>query len=199
MQRMDKQIFIAIICTLAFPILTVAAAYQSASQKHFFVAGYAGIEKPNVNGSMQIENGSDYPLPYNFDNYSTTTNTAASAALEAGYRWYTETRYIPSFAVSLRYQHLFSNDIGNTIQQYSLSDFTNYTYQWNVVSDIFVLLGKLNLFECHHVMPYLTAGGGVTYNRATNYAETPYPGITPRISPGFNDNTSSYLPIWCWP
>jgi len=154
-----------------------------------FVAGYVGVEKPNINSHMTVNNGSGYAPPYDLDNYSTNENTAASAALEAGYRWKHNKSWIPVYAVSVRYQHLFSNDIGDKVMQYSLPEFTNYTYQWNVVSDIFVLLGKLDLAEWHHFMPYVTGGAGVSFNRVTNYKESAIPPVTPRTSPGFNDNT----------
>lgn len=156
-----------------------------------FIAGFVGIQRPNTDSYFTVDNGSGYDYPYNLDHYSRTIHTSANAAVEAGYRWMRNQQFIPAYSLSARYQHTFDNDIGNQITQYSMSDFTNYIYQWNIASDIFLLIAKVNLVEWHHIMPYVSAGAGVSVNRTTNYNETALPDVTPRTSPNYMSTSLS--------
>jgi opacity protein-like surface antigen len=158
---------------------------------NWFVAGYVGREKPNINSSITTDNGSGYPWPNNLDTYSTNENATASAAVEVGYRRTEHRRFIPAYSLSLRYEHIFSNDIGGLVTQYSLPDFTNYSYKWDVSSDVFLILGKVNIVEWHHFLPYISGGIGTALNRTSNYTETALANVTPRVSPGFQNNTNS--------
>lgn len=159
-----------------------------------FVAGYVGMQYLNVDNHYSEDNGSDYPPPYNVDYYSTNnTNPTANFAIEAGYRWLRNQKFIPAYAISFRYQHSLEADIGGQITQYSLPEFTNYSYRWNISSNIFLVMAKMNLLEWHHLLPYLSGGIGMAFNRASGFKETAFANVTPRVSPGFGSNTRSQL------
>jgi len=162
---------------------------SSLSSGNLFIAGFVGIQRPNTDSYFTVDNGSGYDYPYNLDHFSKTIHTTPNAAVEMGYRWLRHQQFIPAYSLSVRYEHTFVNDIGDQITQYSISDFTNYTYQWDVASDIFLLLGKVNLVEWHHLFPYFSGGIGLASNRTTNYNETALPDVTPRTSPGYMDTT----------
>lgn len=156
-----------------------------------FIGAYVGVQRPSTNNHSTVNNGSGYPSPLNVDRYSRTFNTSADAAVEAGYRKYRDQFFIPEYAVSLRYQHTFATDIGNQVMQYSLPEFTNYNYTWDIASDILLAMAKVNLISWHHIMPYISGGAGITFNRATNYAEKALSGVTARYSPGYTNITTT--------
>ena len=161
------------------------------TQDSWFVAGAAGVQNANINRYLTANNGSSYASPYNKDSYSTQADTAALIAAEVGYRWQRHEQWLPYYSLSLYYNHLFATNIGDQITQYSLPDFTNYNYNWNVSSDVLLPSLKLNLFQYNQLMPYINGGVGIAFNHASNYSETPLTGITARISPAFTNNTST--------
>jgi opacity protein-like surface antigen len=180
----------ALCLNLPWPVPGSSDDNAFASSSHWFVGGYLGVQRPDVNTLYTINNGSGYPPPNNVDSYSTNFNNTAAAAVEGGYRWARAADWIPAYALSLRYQHSFATDVGNQIEQFSLSSFNNYTYKWDISSDIFLVMGKLNLFEWRHMLPFVTGGAGVALNNASNYHETAVSGVTARTSPGFATRSS---------
>lgn len=164
---------------------------MASSSGTVFIAGYGGTQRPTTDNHFTVNNGSGFPYPYDQDQYSRTIHSSASAAAEVGYRWVRDTSFFPAYALSVRYQHIFDDNIGNQVTQYSLPEFDNYSYNWNVSSDIISLIGKLDLAEWGRVMPYISGGFGIAFNHATGFNETAYPGVTPRTSPGFRDYTAT--------
>lgn len=158
----------------------------------WFVAGGVGAQRATIDGRFTVNNGSDAIAPYNLDSYSTDkTNTTALISIEGGHRWQRDRILLPAYALSLRYQHIFPNNVGGQITQFSSNDFINYNYDWKISSDILSMLAKVDLFRYRSLLPYVSAGVGAAFNHATSYSETALANVTPRVSPGFADHSNT--------
>lgn len=157
----------------------------------------AGLARqwPYYKSHLYINNNSGAEPPSNRDLYSTKRINQPAASLAAGYRFVRDSQWIPSYSLMLSYQHIFSANLGGTVMQYSSPDFTNYTYDWEVSSDVIMAMLKLNLFEVRRFSPYLLAGLGGAANLTNNYNEgalPPSPGdgaFAPRTNPDFGANS----------
>lgn len=158
--------------------------------KGLFMGVGGGVHYPQFNSNTSVNNGSGFPSPYNNDVYTFKNNNHPFFTLFGGYRLERENQWIPAYSIGGYYQYLVSSDVGNTITQFSAPGFTNYSYTLNITSQVLLALAKVNLFEFKHIMPYISGGIGGAYIRTSGYSESPYAGITPRISPGYNDTTT---------
>jgi len=188
MRLIDLRLAAAAVCML---VATSSFSNPFLMQGSWFAGASIGLQNPHLDGYYTINNGSGFSPPGNMDSYSTQMDSTGVVSFDGGYRWQQDTAWIPAYALGLRYSHSFDTDIGRKITLFSLPDFTNYTYKWDIASDIFLLTAKINLFQWHHILPFLSGGAGVTFNTASNYQETALPGVTPRISPAFGRNTTS--------
>lgn len=145
----------------------------------------------NVGNSTTVDNGSDFPAPANVDFYSVNNNTQASPgiALSSGYRWQRNQKYIPSYLLAVRYQHLFNHQITGTVEQNSLPEFTNYSFGMGTTTDVVSAYSKIDLFQYNRIMPYIDGGIGAAFNHTTRYQEAASPGVTQRVSPAFTQQT----------
>lgn len=150
-----------------------------------------GVMQGNASDSLTVANGSDYPPPLNVDNYSKGSTTPVMLGLQVGHRWQRDAKWVPAYALALRYQHLFVSDVKGSITQYSLPEYNNYSYRWGVESNVLSLYSKFDLAKYGRVMPYVDVGLGLSINRSISFEETAYPGITPRISPDFGAKAST--------
>ncbi len=161
----------------------------------WFIGLGAGVQQLNIVNPIYVANGSSFTYPYNYDKFSTQTNAQAVVAAEIGYRWKNTSQWIPGqkwfpgYAISLYYNHLFSTNVGDQIEQYSTPAFTNYRYTWKVSADALLAIAKLNLIEYQQFIPFIQVGLGGSFNHATQYGETAYSNVTKRINPAFGDNT----------
>lgn len=161
------------------------------SQSGWYLAADLGVLRTDFDQRIRVHNGSDYPEPFNKDQFSLEQNSQVFVGVGGGYRWERDSQWLPAYSLGLRYKHIFLKDFGNTITQYSKPEFTNYNYDWNIYSDVLLASTKLNLFQYSLASPYVGGGLGVAFNRASSYQETALPGITPRVSPAFTNHTSS--------
>ncbi|CAM2961667.1 SPOR domain-containing protein [Legionella worsleiensis] len=153
----------------------------------------AGLVSTNSPDFMTVNNGSNYPPPEHVDSYSVDLNRMTQIGLQIGSRWKTDNQWIPVYALALRYQHLFRKNIDGSITQYSLPEFTNYSYRWGINSNVVSLYSKMNVVSWGRFMPYVDAGIGVALNRGMYYSEAAYSEITPRVSPAFRSGTIGQL------
>ena len=160
-------------------------------QGNWFIAGDVGVQVPTINNPLTVNNGSGFPSPNDLDSFTTGTNAALLLGVDGGYQWQRESRYFPAYALGLRYKHFFNSNVGGQITQYSLPEFTNYNYKWNLSSDILLFTGKLDLVRFGAFSPFVNGGVGVTFNHASGYQETALNDVTPRISPSFGDYTQA--------
>ena len=174
---------------------SLLAQLRTPTQANWFVAGGVGGQHPTFNHSTtSINNNSGFPFPYSQDIYSIQRDYQRLATLSAGRRWKRDTYWFPSYSVGVLYQHTFATNAGNTIMQYSTPAFTNYAYNLDVSSNIFLAILKLNIFQFDGTSPYLCGGVGGAFNRINDYKEAPMPGLSvSRVSPGFaSESTSAF-------
>ncbi len=172
---------------------SIAATTPNKGQ--WFASGEMGWSWPNLNkNKTAVLNGHAIIAPYNVDLY-TINHPASEASLSiyGGYRWSTQRVVLPYASVALRYQHVFHFNVGGIIEQYSMPNFKNYTYQFGVSSDILSVLGKLDIVQYGSIAPYISAGVGRAYNQVHHYREHGMTGIIPRVSPAYQNATNDSL------
>lgn len=170
---------------------TVAGHPVLSSTGNWYGAVGAGVQFPGSISDMVVNNNSGFPAPYNQDLYAIDTKSGAVVALSAGYRWERDDFWIPAYSAGVSWQYYFNTQVGNTIMQNSIPEFLNYNYTWNVQSNLVLATAKVNIVQYDHISPYVNAGIGAALNNASGYSETALANVTPRISPGFADNTAS--------
>lgn len=154
----------------------------------WFVGIEAGALWPNTPSVMTVSNGSSYASPYNLDRYSTDTGTDVAVSASVGYKWHRQSEWIPAYALALRYQHMMANDIGGNIMQYSMPEFVNYNYHWDLQSDLLSVYSKVDLHQYGRFTPFIDLGLGLALNHSGGYSETAFAGVTPRISPTYQSH-----------
>lgn len=166
---------------------------QYFSVSDWFAAIDAGVGFPQFKSNMYVDNGSGAPAPYNEDMYSTNKITQPVIGFTLGHRWTRENEWLPAVFVGLRYQYLSKIDVGNKVTQYSDPDFTNYSYNLGVNSNVVLAFAKADLFQYAMISPYIDGGLGVAFNTMNAYTENALTGVTPRTSPGFSGMTTSHF------
>lgn len=165
---------------------------QLTSQSNWFAFAAIGGQGPQFDSAMQINNGSSFAAPYHQDSYAVNHDTfQPMVAVFAGKRWQRDSAWLPAYSLGVRYESLFTTTVHGVISQYSLPEFTNYDYTWNIVSNLLFASAKVNLYQYKRLLPYVTAGLGGAFNRASGYEENALPGVTSRFSPDFQDNTKT--------
>jgi opacity protein-like surface antigen len=155
------------------------------SPGNWFITAGAGVQSPHWHNPMQISNNSGFPAPNDKDLYATKNQSEPVLALSLGKRWQREHFWLPAYSFGVFWQYFFRTHLGNTIMQYSSPAFTNYQYKWDLTANVLLASAKLNLFQYGILSPYINVGIGSSFNRTSNYEETPVPGVTPRTSPSF--------------
>lgn len=158
---------------------------------NWFVSFGAGAQHPQWHNIMKVNNGSDFPSPYNMDIYSTKNQSEAVIALSVGRRWHRDSFWLPSYSLGAFWQYFFRTHLGKTITQYSEPEFTNYKYTWDLTANLLLASAKVNLFQYKLFAPYVNGGIGSSFNRTSDYTEKALAGVTPRVSPQFSKFSTS--------
>ncbi|KTD53539.1 Sporulation related domain protein [Legionella santicrucis] len=161
----------------------------SLEYNHWFVQLQGGVVFPLSQSNILVDNGSNFPPPANVDSYSVKQSNQGTIALTVGDRIATQSSLINHYTLSGRLQYVFSANVGDTIMQYSLPEFLNYSYDWKLSTLALTADTKLNLFNFSKFSPYVNGGLGVSFNEARSFDETALPGITPRVSPSYANHT----------
>lgn len=165
---------------------------SAAPGKVFFGAG-AGMLFPSYSGNNSIGTGAGWPD----DSYNShSISDQPFFFLTGGYTWMHGNSWFPYYSAGLRYSYLPTTTIKGSVDQYSLPDFNNYNYQYDISLLNILATFKLDLYRCSNFMPYVIAGAGITNYGTSNYKESATANVTPRVSPGFSGNSSnnfSYL------
>ena len=170
---------------------TVSADLPPPSTQHLklYLGAVGSISWPSLSDSIGINNGANAPYPYNTDSYSVNSEPVSALALQVGYEWQRKKPWFPAYSLGFQVAHYWLESIKGTITQYALPQFKNYRYSWNLHSDAFTINSKVNVFQYGSFSPFVNAGVGLAINRSNNFDETAFNGVTPRISPGFVNNT----------
>lgn len=165
----------------------------SSAQGNWFISLGAGVQFPELHAHIQVNNGAEFSAPYNYDQYSINSNNGAVITAFVGRRWQNDNIWFPSYSLGLFWQYFFKTQLDGKITQYSLPQFTNYSYDLDFTSNLLLISGKMNLFKHGMFSPYINGGIGSSFNKVSNYNETALAGVTPRLSPGFRTaNTSEF-------
>ncbi|QMT60009.1 outer membrane protein [Legionella sp. PC997] len=165
----------------------------SNAQGSWFISLGGGAQFPELNSHTKVNNGSGFPAPYSADRYSIRDNNGGVVAVSAGRRWQNESIWFPSYSLSIFWQYFFTTHISGEITQYSLPQFTNYKYNLDFTSNLLLASGKINVMRYGIFSPFINGGIGSSFNNASNYNESAFAGVTPRVSPEFrNSNTSEF-------
>jgi len=106
-------------------------------------------------------------------------------AVGIGYTWSRSTDWLPYYSLGLKLMYASSATVSGTIDQYSLPQFRNYNFNYDIALLNIMGTVKVDLYRWKNLMPYLTAGiGGANYS-TSQYKEAAVGGVTPRVSPGF--------------
>lgn len=156
---------------------------------HWFAQLQGGVVFPLSESNMVVNNGSNFPPPANVDAYSVDQSNQGTIALTVGERMAIQSSFINHYTLSGRLQYVFPTDVGDTIMQYSLPQFLNYSYNWKLSTLALTADTKLNLFNFSKFSPYVNGGLGVSSNQARSFNETAFLGVTSRVSPAFSNHT----------
>lgn len=169
---------------LIFCLLNTAQA-----QGNFYLSGKGGISFLNISKTNSLSSGTDgWPDDlYTNDN----VDSAQMLSAEAGYQWTRDSVWLPFYSVGINYSYGFPTAVNGTIDQYSLPEFENYNYQYQIQQQTYLAVIKADLYRWRCLMPYLMAGAGISFNKLKGYTEQALPDVTPRVSPAFSDRTTS--------
>lgn len=158
----------------------------------WFINAQAGGQQMNFRSSTTVNNGLGLPSPYSQDIY--TVNSPEMTGLlgfQAGHRWSLSSEWLSAFSLGAKYQYFLASHVNGEVIQYSLPQFTNYTYQWQAASNLILANAKLNFVNYRGFSPYVNAGVGAVFNINEVYSEMPLAGVTPRLSPDYGANAGA--------
>lgn len=141
-----------------------------------------------VRGTNHLSTGAGWPD----DTYTVNhISNQAYGLLEMGYVWSRPETWFPRYSVGANIRYVPNTSISGDVEQYSLPQFLNYiyTYDVNLLSALVVI--KANIYRWQNFLPYILLGGGVTNYSASNYTEQATSGVTPRVNPAFNGGSGN--------
>ena len=187
---MKRILIICFLLSLISPSWADASTLRSkhASSGKFYLG--AGAGELFVHGANDNYIGSGMGWPN--DRYS--VNSASDEAyffLSAGYTWKRPNDWLPYYSLGLRYMYVPQTTVKGTVNQYSLPTFKNYNYQYNVKLQNVLGTLQLDVYRWQNFMPYLLVGAGVANYQTSGYSEQALSNVTPRVSPGFSNNSGN--------
>lgn len=75
------------------------------AQGNWFISLGAGVQFPELHSQIQVNNGSVFSAPYNYDQYSITSDNGAVIAATVGRRWQNDHIWFPSYSLGLFWQY----------------------------------------------------------------------------------------------
>ncbi len=157
-------------------------------RRAFFISGGVGNQFNRVHGSNTLGTGDGWPN----DQYeSNGISDQPYFTLGGGYAWARLSDIVPYYSLGLKVIYASTSTISGYINQYSLSDFRNYNFQYDVQLYNVMATAKADLYRWNNLMPYVTGGLGITNYYASDYSEQATGGVTPRVSPAFGNASGS--------
>jgi opacity protein-like surface antigen len=189
-----KRIFVAafFLCLICQPIAVAASILPSnmtnASPKGFYIGADIGGMFYRVGDSNYLNTGPGWPN----DHYASNgISDQISGFLAAGYTWQRQADWLPNYSLGLRYMYSSNTTVSGYIDQYSLPAFRNYHFSYDVQMLSVLATLKANIYRWRNLMPYVLVGAGVASYGTSDYSEQALTGVTPRVSPGFADNSGN--------
>ena len=183
---MNKKHCLFLLCLLGLsPALWGRISYDEGT---WYASGSMGAAFPTVGSSFDAHTG----IGWSDDIYlqkSTHNSEILSGAF--GYRWYRQQRWFPYLFLNANYAFVFPTTINGRIVQFSLPQYNNFAFQYDIQRQTVLAIAKGTLFDYHHLLPFVSFGAGVTLNRIQHYQEVADIGIYPRISPAYANHTNT--------
>lgn len=177
-------------CLTAFSLTTTYAMpqIQTPNDPGVFLGADAGMLFTQVMGSNSIGTGAGWPPDY----YSTQSITNQPGFFfDSGYTWAHSADWFPYYTAMLQYFYLPITTVKGSIDQYSLPNFRNYNYQYDISLLNIMGLIKVDIYRWNNFLPFILAGAGVVNYDVSNYKENPTSGVTPRVNPLFSGNNGN--------
>jgi opacity protein-like surface antigen len=113
--------------------------------------------------------------------------------LSGGYLWDNQSSWFPYVSLGLDYTYAFPSTVNGNIQLLSTPKLENYSYQYKLNRQTFLLMGKVDLYNFHNFMPFLLGGIGVSMNSVTGYNETQISNGLSHFDPKYTNATTTHL------
>src|SRR6185312_6941258 len=93
-------------------------------------------------------------------------------SLAGGIQWEQSSKWLPYYSLGIKGTYVPLITEKGYINQYSLPNFRNYNFQYDV--RFFNLLGtlKADIIKWHNLMPYVMAGAGIANYNTSSYRES---------------------------
>jgi len=154
----------------------------------FYVSGGAVASMLMANGTNMVSTGPGWPD----DTYKSQRVTGQPGLfLAGGYTWKRDTKWLPAYSVGMKYMYTSPATVKGYIDQYSIPNFENYYYTYQIQQQNLLATVKADLYNWRNVMPYLTLGAGLSINAVSSYQEQALTGVTPRLSPAFSSRINT--------
>ncbi|HTM63740.1 MAG TPA: hypothetical protein VL360_04500 [Gammaproteobacteria bacterium] len=186
MKRTLSAVILCCVCTFSWAYQLNVDTYQ---RNLYFNAG-GGYSLNRVEGDSHLGAGMGWPA----DHYSVTGISDTPFIMGGfGYMWDRSNTWLPSQSLGVRFMLTQAAKITGYIDQYTLPEFRNYIYSYDV--SLFNILGiyKLDIVSFNNFMPFVTIGAGLSTANMSSYTEMAPSNVTPRVNPQFNDNMSFNL------
>ena len=166
----------------------IANAEDGMSHNWYLGVG-GGATFPNVNQSAFVPGGVGWPA----DRYMKhTTDTVPLVSFLGGYTWARYEDWFPFYTLGANYSYAFTSKVHGIIHQVPMPAFNDYSYTYSIQRQSLMALFKADIYRFKTFMPYVVVSGGLSRNKATHYTEQAFPGIPPRVSPGYGSANDIY-------
>lgn len=141
---------------------------------------YASSGIPDFPDDMYVFTSSQHP-------------TLTTFSLLGGYQWQRNADWLPAYSLSLNHMNSLSNaKINGVIYQNSLPDAGNFSFNYKISTQLLMLKLKADIYRFHQFMPFVSVGGGMAFNKASDYSTSPIPGQTAMVQEdGFASRTTT--------
>lgn len=180
-----------LLCLLNLPFLTTQAQAWTLYDDYeggWYVDASVGRSSYKMDKDNFINPGPFWPSDHYYKN---SIHDASFVGVGAGYAWRGDSQWLPVIMAGLDFSVAVQGKVSGFINQYNLPQFHNYSYSYDFSRQTLLAVVKGGITSCLGWMPYLTAGTGPSFNRASSYSEEPLANVTPRISPGYGTATHS--------
>lgn len=187
MKRILAICFMISICSQAQAVPHMIPGKLPDYPGRFYVGAGGGMLFPMINKSQYVPTGSTWP-----DDHYITTKIANQPFwfLAGGYTWSRPETWLPYYSLGFRYMYVYTMTTKGYINQYSLPDFRNYSFSYDIQQQNLLAILKADIVRWRNFMPYLMGGLGISMNSTSSYGESPTQGVTPRVNPGFGSYTN---------
>jgi hypothetical protein len=189
MKKYNHVLFLVSFLSSFFLVHTLWA-FETEFAGNWYLNVGAGRTQPLTDSNNFVGTGTGWP-----DDYYTANDTHGSfmATIGAGYIWNRYNDWFPALSLGAQFTYTTQSKISGMIQQYSLPEFENYTYDYQFRRRTLLGIGKADIYRIGNFLPYVTGGLGVSFNTTSNYSEQPLSNVTPRISPSYRSVTHDYI------